>query len=85
MKTYQFKELDIKPEGSWLIRTLKSAHFKKTIVVALTGAIVGYALFYFSLPTDSNAFWGDEALTNMMMGFAFGVFFTNNPCARGRC
>lgn len=85
MNPFQFKQLDIKPEDNRVIRTLKSAHFKKTILAAVIGAVFGYAMFYLSLPSDSHVLWNDEALSNMIFGLGFGIFITNSPCSRGRC
>ena len=85
MKTFKFKELEITPEGNWLIRTMSSPHFKKTVLYGLVGAFIGYVLFYLSLGSDVRVLWNDEAMSNVLMGLVFGVFITNSPCARGKC
>ncbi|MGD9928426.1 MAG: hypothetical protein AB7U05_00290 [Mangrovibacterium sp.] len=85
MRPFQFKQLDLKPEGTRLTRILRSPHFRKTMLAAGLGALLGYAFFYFSAPADSSMLWGNEALSNILMGLGFGIFITNSPCARGRC
>ncbi len=85
MKTFKFKELEVTPDGSWFVRTMNSPHLKKTVLYGLVGALIGYVLFYLSLGSDSRVLWNDEAMSNVLMGLAFGVFITNSPCARGRC
>ena len=85
MKTFKFKELEITHEDSWLIRTMRSPHFRKTVLYGVVGAVIGYVLYYLSLGTDSRVLWSDEAMSNVLMGLAFGVFITNSPCARGKC
>ena len=85
MKTFQFKKLEIQHEESWIRRTISSAHFKKTIAYSAIGALLGYALFYFGQGANSQSFWNEDALNNMLLGFGFGIFLTNSPCARGRC
>ncbi|MEN9444246.1 MAG: hypothetical protein RIS47_1136 [Bacteroidota bacterium] len=85
MKTFEFKKLEIREEGSWLQRQLRSAHVRKTALFAVIGAAVGYIMFFASHNMDSHLLWSDEAFKNVMMGAAFGVFITNSPCARGKC
>ena len=81
----QFKELEIKPEGSWLKRTLISAHFKKTLIALAVGAIVGFGFFYFTEGRLMESIPGVEIIKSMAVGAFFGLFVTNSPCARGRC
>lgn len=81
----EFKKLEIQQEGSWLKRTIASAHFKKTLTYSLIGAVVGYALFYFGQNSATKLLWNGEALQNVLTGFGVGIFLTNSPCARGRC
>lgn len=85
MKEFKFKKLEIKKEGSWLKRNIGSNHFKKTVLYSFIGASLGYALFYFGQDVDSPNLWNDEAMQNVFIGFGFGIFITNSPCARGRC
>lgn len=81
----EIKKLELKYEGSLIKRLLASAHFKKTTLYSLLGVIIGYALFYFEQGGDNYVFWNEDALTNVLIGFGFGIFLTNSPCARGRC
>ena len=81
----QFKQLELKREGSWIKRTLQSSHTRKTLIAIGIGSIVGFLMFYFSegRMMDSMAAW-DVAKSFLIGGF-FGFFITNSPCARGRC
>ncbi len=85
MKTFEFKKLELKQEGSWFKRNFTSAHFKKTVLYCIIGALIGYVLFYFEQDASTQYLWSDKAMNNVFMGLAFGIFITNSPCARGRC
>ncbi|MCK4751515.1 MAG: hypothetical protein KAT15_30870 [Bacteroidales bacterium] len=81
----EFKQLEIKPEGNRLKRTLTSAHFKRTIIAMGVGAMAGFAFFYFTEGRLMESIPGTEILKSMAVGGFFGLFMTNSPCARGRC
>lgn len=81
----KFKQLDIKPDGSWLKRTLWSQHAKKSIIYTLLGAIGGLAYFYFSEVKNMVDIPTGDIIKSMLMGSFLGFFITNSPCARGRC
>ena len=85
MNTFNFKKLELGKEGSWIQKTVRSVHFKKTLILSVIGAIFGYALFYFGQEAGIREFWDDGALSNMLLGAGFGIFITNSPCSRGRC
>lgn len=85
MERFNFKELDLKQEGSWLQRTIRSNHFQKTIIYCVIGAVIGYALFYFGQNAAVKSLWNKEATQNVLVGLGIGLFLTNSPCARGRC
>jgi len=82
---HHFKKLDIKPDGSWIKRTVQSIRFRKTIVYSLIGVVMGYALFYLVDGYAAGIYWNDAALENVLMGLGFGILITNSPCARGKC
>ena len=42
----QFKELEIKPQGSRFKRLVKTPHFRKTLIAVCAGAGIGFLLFY---------------------------------------
>ena len=81
----QFKELELKPKGSWISRTLKSAHFKRSLTAIAIGAIVGLAMFYFTEGRLMESISANAIIKSMALGGFFGFFITNSPCARGRC
>jgi RsiW-degrading membrane proteinase PrsW (M82 family) len=81
----QFKQLDIKPQGSWLTRTLNSPRFKTTMIAILTGAVLGFLFFYFTEGRLMESMPGKEIAKSLLIGGFFGFFITNSPCARGRC
>jgi len=81
----QFKQLELKSEGTWLKRTLSSAHFKRTLIAIGAGAALGFAFYYFTEGRLMESIPGTEILKSMAVGAFFGLFMTNSPCARGRC
>jgi len=81
----QFKELDIKPQGSWLSRTLNSPRFKTSMTAILIGAVFGFLFFYFTEGRLMESMPGKEIVKSLLIGGFFGFFITNSPCARGRC
>jgi hypothetical protein len=81
----EFKKLEIKPEGSWLKRTLTSKHFQKSLIYILIGAIAGFAYYYFTEGHKLETMAIKEIGKSMLFGGFFGFFITNSPCARGRC
>jgi hypothetical protein len=81
----QFKELDLKPQGSWMKRTLRSTHTRKTLIAILVGALAGFTFFYVTEGRLMQSIPGLEVLKSLGIGAFFGFFVTNSPCARGRC
>ena len=81
----EFKQLDIKPEGNWLQRTLANPHTKKTLKYTLIGALAGLAIFYFTEGKELSQITSGDVLKSMLIGGFYGFFITNSPCARGKC
>jgi len=81
----QFKQLDIKPQGSWISRTVNSPRFKTTITAILVGATISFLFFYFTEGRLMESMPGTDILKSLAIGGFFGFFITNSPCARGRC
>lgn len=79
------KKLELKPEGSWIKRTFKSAHIRKTVLFIMGGMLVGLAYTFF---TEGNSFvnvTSNEIMQNVFTGAFLGFFITNSPCSRGAC
>jgi hypothetical protein len=81
----QFKQLDIKPQGNWFTRTLRTPRFKTTLTAIIIGAILGFLFFYFTEGRLMESIPGKEIGKSLLIGGFFGFFITNSPCARGRC
>jgi RsiW-degrading membrane proteinase PrsW (M82 family) len=81
----QFKQLDLKPQGSWVSRTLHSPRFKTTLIAIMAGALVGFLFFYFTEGKQMAHIPSIEIIKSALIGGFFGFFITNSPCARGRC
>ena len=81
----QFKQLDIKPQGNRITRTIHSPRFKTTITAIIAGAILGFLFFYFTEGRLMESMPSKEVLKSLLIGGFFGFFVTNSPCARGRC
>nr|WP_321405329.1 hypothetical protein [uncultured Carboxylicivirga sp.] len=81
----EFKKLDLKPEGSWLRRTLQSKHIQKTAIYMVGGAVIGFVVYYLTDAKTVSAIEMGEVLNHVIVGGLFGLFVTNSPCSRGRC
>jgi len=81
----QFKQLDIKPQGSRFTRTINSPRFKTTLTAIFIGAVLGFLFFYFTEGRLMESIPGKEIVKSLLIGGFFGFFITNSPCARGRC
>lgn len=81
----EFKKLEIKPEGNWFQRLLANAHFRKTILYVLIGAIGGFAFFFFTEGMFMDKMPQEDVYQSIIIGAFFGFFITNSPCARGKC
>ena len=81
----QFKQLDLKPQGSWISRTLRSPRVKTTLTAMIVGAVLGFLFFYFTEGRLMESIPGKEIGKSLLIGGFFGFFITNSPCARGRC
>ncbi len=85
MRTYTFKKLNYKPQGSKLEQIIKSVHFKKTVITAVIGGLVAYTLFFVTEGKHTGVYWNSNAFKDILMGLGIGIFLTNSPCARGKC
>ncbi len=81
----EFKQLDIKPEGSWFARNLWSKHSKKTYLFIFLGAAAGVILYFLEGDRQLSNITFNDVLPNILMGGFFGLFITNSPCARNKC
>ncbi|MBI9067145.1 MAG: hypothetical protein JEZ09_07630 [Salinivirgaceae bacterium] len=81
----EFKKLELKQEGTWIKRTLKSVHVRKSALFILGGMVLGLGYTFF---TEGNSFANvpaDEIFKNVLTGGFLGFFITNSPCSRGKC
>lgn len=81
----EFKQLDLKPQGSWMKRTVSSSRFKSTLIAVAVGAILGFLFYYLTEGRLMESMPANEVLKSFLIGGFFGFFITNSPCARGRC
>lgn len=81
----EFKQLEIKPEPSWIKRTIRSQHTKKSVLFIVIGAIAGFLFFYFTEGKNMEVIETAGIIKSMLIGGFFGFFITNSPCARNRC
>lgn len=81
----QFKELEIKPQGSKIRRLLRHPHIKRSLLAILVGAIIGFGLFYMTEGRAMESIPANDIIKSILIGGFFGFFVTNSPCARGRC
>jgi hypothetical protein len=81
----EFKQLEIKPESSWIKRTFSSKHLKKSFIYTIIGAAVGFLYFYLSEGKNMDVLQSGDIIQSMLVGGFFGFFITNSPCARNKC
>ena len=81
----QFKQLDLKSQGSWISRTVNSPRFKTTLTAILVGATISFLFFYITEGRLMESIPGKDIVKSLLIGGFFGFFITNSPCARGRC
>ncbi len=81
----EFKKLEIKPESSWIRRTLLSQHTRRSLIFIVIGAIAGFLYFYLTVGKHMDALASIDILKSIAIGGFFGFFITNSPCARNKC
>jgi RsiW-degrading membrane proteinase PrsW (M82 family) len=81
----EFKPLEIKSRGNLFKRVMRTPHLRRTAVAILTGAVIGFVVFYFTEGRSMDAIPAGDVLKSILIGGFFGFFVTNSPCARGRC
>lgn len=81
----EFKQLDIKPEGSWIKRTIFTPHGKKTMLYIVIGAVAGLLFLLFTGEKSVSELTPGELAQHLLIGGFFGFFITNSPCARNKC
>jgi hypothetical protein len=81
----EFKPLELKTRESRFKRFARSSHTRRTTTAILVGAVIGFALFYFSEGRSMESIPAGDILKSIIIGGFFGFFVTNSPCARGRC
>ncbi len=80
---FEFKQLEIKPEGSAVKRFLKSPQTIKAIIFFVIGSTIGF-LYYWANGVLDFKHISDIMLDTLAGGF-FGLFLANTPCGRGKC
>jgi len=81
----EFKPLELKNREGKFRRFIKAPQVRRTLLAMLIGAIIGFALFYFSEGRSMQTMPVGDIFQSMIVGGFFGFFVTNSPCARGRC
>ena len=81
----EFKQLDLKPQGSWIRRTISAPRFKTTVIAIVVGSVLGFLFFYITEGRLMDSMPANEVIKSFLIGGFFGLFITNSPCARGRC
>lgn len=81
----QFKELEIKSQGSRFKRLTRNPQVRRTMMATLLGAVIGFGLFYLTEGRAMASMPANDIVKSILIGGFFGFFVTNSPCARGRC
>ncbi|HCE59067.1 MAG TPA: hypothetical protein DER09_14835 [Prolixibacteraceae bacterium] len=81
----EFKKLEIKPEGNWVKRNIRTPQGRKTMIYIAIGAVAGVIVFVVTQEKKLAEITAGEIIKSMAMGGFFGFFITNSPCARNQC
>ena len=81
----EFKQLDIKPEGSWFQRTFLTPHAKKSLIYLLIGMLAGPVFMLITNDQSIAKLSSGDFFQSILLGGLFGLFITNSPCARNKC
>ncbi|MEJ2596511.1 MAG: hypothetical protein P8100_15605 [bacterium] len=81
----EFKPLELNSKEGKYKRLLKTPHVRRSALAILAGAIIGFALFYFTEGRSMESIPAGDIFKSILIGGFFGFFITNSPCARGRC
>jgi hypothetical protein len=81
----EFKKLEIKSESTWIRRTFRSQHIKRSLIFIVIGAIAGFLYYYLTEGKHMDALASVDILKSLAIGGFFGFFITNSPCARNKC
>jgi len=81
----KFKQLEIKPDSAWLKKTIRSKHFRKSVIFIVIGAVTGFLFFLLTEGKHLDVITSADIIKSMLIGGFFGFFITNSPCARNRC
>ena len=81
----KFKELEIKKEGNWFKRVVRSPHTRKTIIYTGIGLVAGFVYYMLTKGSNQQDFVVGDMVKSMLFGGFLGFFITNSPCARNKC
>ncbi len=81
----EFKKLEVQPEKSGIKETIQSAHFRKSLLYIVLGALAGFGFYFFGEGLTFQEVVFSDSLGSVFMGAFLGFFLTNSPCARNRC
>ncbi len=81
----EFKKLEIEQENKGIKTVLQSAHFRRSLIFIILGALGGFGWYYFTEARHMEVFMFSQAIGSILIGAFLGFFITNSPCARNRC
>ena len=81
----EVKKLVTEPARQGFTGWIKSKQVIKTTIGVAIGAVGGLFYTYFSNDFSLDAIPQGDIFQNVIFGVFFGIFFTNNPCARNKC
>ncbi len=81
----EFKKLEFEPESGKIKRIIQSAHFKKSLIFIVIGALAGFLYFYLTEGRQMNVIASGDIIKSLLIGGFLGYFITNSPCTRGKC
>lgn len=81
----EFKKFEYQPENKGIKGLMHSAHFRKSLIYILIGAVAGFGFYFFGEAGALEEVVFRDSLNSVFMGAFLGFFITNSPCARNKC
>lgn len=81
----EVKPLEIEPEKQGFVGWIKSKQVKRSILGISLGIVGGIIYYFIAGERSGNNIETGEILQFAFFGALFGLFATNNPCARNKC
>jgi len=83
--SFEFKPVELGPEGKREKRNERRKHVRKTVIYMVIGTILSIIYTYYKEGANLATLSNDEMTNAAFIGAFMGFFITNSPCSRGKC